>query len=345
MIYIILLLSIVLAVFLGFKYESKKWDIELIINNINQLRGLMAIFIILSHITLVFDKVPFALLPFSKISTICVGYFFVSSGYGLAWSYANKTEYLKNKFLQKKMTTLLGMYLASLCVFIIGDILFVCFGGESFLHFTPKGIFKTINWYLIMQAILYIIFYVVFVGLKNGKKASWVINIIIFIWSVLICIFFPDERSYYISEQSFGLGLLLFEYKVEIRKIVERFKFIVFGMVAVLCAVSMSAFFVPDATLEDIITHNLLCIAVYLVFIVFYNYFSINNIILERLKNMSFEMYIFQFAILEFYKQMFAMNEIAINHIYVFLVLVTDIMVAYIFTRIKKVVKNSRDRR
>ena len=71
-------------------------------SNINELRGIAAIIIILSHSTMAFDRTPLLLMPFAKSSTICVGFFFVLSGYGLAWSDSNKKDYLDRAFLYKK---------------------------------------------------------------------------------------------------------------------------------------------------------------------------------------------------------------------------------------------------
>lgn len=73
--------------------------------NANSLRGLFALLIIFTHCTLAYQILPPLLIPLRKVSTFGVGFFFVLSGYGLAYSYYNKINYLKgfiiNKLLKK----------------------------------------------------------------------------------------------------------------------------------------------------------------------------------------------------------------------------------------------------
>ena len=70
-----------------YKIQSdKSISIEKIQQNMNALRGLFAIVILIGHTTMNFQYLPLLLPPFSKINTLCVGFFFVMSGYGLAYS-------------------------------------------------------------------------------------------------------------------------------------------------------------------------------------------------------------------------------------------------------------------
>lgn len=83
------------------KRKNKTDFIEESHKNANHLRGIFAIIIVLAHTTLIFDKVPTVLIPFSKISTLCVGYFFAMSGYGLAHSFKAKKNYLSHFLIYK----------------------------------------------------------------------------------------------------------------------------------------------------------------------------------------------------------------------------------------------------
>ena len=81
-------------------------DIVSIHKNINRLRGIFALFIIFTHCTLPFDNLPVLLLPLRKVSTFGVGFFFVLSGYGLAYSYEYKENYLKKEKEAKRKKNL-----------------------------------------------------------------------------------------------------------------------------------------------------------------------------------------------------------------------------------------------
>ncbi|WP_026659669.1 acyltransferase family protein [Butyrivibrio sp. AC2005] len=96
--YIIVLLVIIPGV------EFKHIGLEGVVpvqKNVNNLRGLFAILIIFTHCTLAYNNLPQLLLPFKKLSTFGVGFFFVLSGYGVAFSYNSKDNYLENIMTKK----------------------------------------------------------------------------------------------------------------------------------------------------------------------------------------------------------------------------------------------------
>lgn len=95
-----------------------------------------------------FFPMPHILLPLSKISTLGVGYFFISSGFGLACSVASKPNYLRNFW--KKIVDLLWITLFSSVV-------------STLIRNTMLGehqIFQLVNWYMPTLTVLYLIFYV-----------------------------------------------------------------------------------------------------------------------------------------------------------------------------------------
>lgn len=148
---------------------------------------------------------PHILLPLSKISTLGVGYFFISSGFGLACSVASKPNYLRNFW--KKIVDLLWITLFSSVV-------------STLIRNTMLGehqIFQLVNWYMPALTVLYLIFYVSHrIFPKNKFRRVVFLSGVIFIITAILCIFDAvtglNHRVYYISELAFPFGVIIYEY-------------------------------------------------------------------------------------------------------------------------------------
>lgn len=103
--YIFLYLFLAVLCLLNMQFCPTGADIKKTMNRLHELRFVFAVLIIFSHCTNPFFPMPHILLPLSKISTLGVGYFFISSGFGLACSVASKPNYLRNFW--KKIVDLL----------------------------------------------------------------------------------------------------------------------------------------------------------------------------------------------------------------------------------------------
>lgn len=307
-------------------------------SNINELRGIAAIIIILSHSTMAFDRTPLLLMPFAKSSTICVGFFFVLSGYGLAWSDSNKKDYLDRAFLYKK---LLYLFLLSILAYIyIFLISIVChyFAGTAIIHVSVSSWWNITNWYLKMQGLMYILFFAAYRFIKNKKASCWVLGGALTAICLLFCIFHIGGRSFFISELSFFFGVMLYEYSNAIKKLFCKKMPYVMILTVILAIVSLAAFKVKSYSIADFFFHNLLCISVYSIICILFYYIKMDNGILKFLNGISLELYLCQFALFDLYKAIFSKMMIEINIWYVLGVLLTDIVVSLLAVRINKAV-------
>lgn len=256
--YLIIYIILFVIITLGARITSpneKKTFVETSNKNANKLRGVFAIIIIIAHCTLIFDKLPVYLIPFGKISTLCVGYFFSMSGYGLAYSYEHKKNYLDNFLINK----LLYIFIVSAITFVFGaivDIIFLIFLKDSFGLITP-------NWYIFALTVGYIIYYICYKFFKEKKR-----NIMIFIITMIItglALILKLPRVYYISELAFPIGMLTYEYKEKINYFINEKKVIVIFTIVSIFAISIFSFKVNEYTTLDLILHNLLFIPFYFI--------------------------------------------------------------------------------
>lgn len=194
------------------------------------------------------------------------------------------------------------------------------------------------NWYLKMQGMMYIVFFVVNRCIKNRKTACWMLGGIVFLMCLTFCIFHVGGRSYFISEMSFFFGTILYEYGNCIKKWFDNHMKYVILVIGILCVLSIGAFVVEDYTIADCVFHNLLCVSVCFMLTIFLYYFEVGNSILTFLNNISLELYLCQFALFALYKAIFRSLQLEVNVWYVLLILVSDILVALIAEKINKIV-------
>ena len=135
--YIILYIVLLLLCLPGLKIKINGCNNTIAIQkNANALRGIFAIFIIYTHCTLAYDYLPFLLIPLRKVSTFGVGFFFILSGYGLAYSFGAKDNYLRG-FLIRKLP---HIAVAAVVSRVISQIFMLLFWGTP-LSVAAKYIF------------------------------------------------------------------------------------------------------------------------------------------------------------------------------------------------------------
>lgn len=334
--YIITYILLFFLVFYGVKKTCLKND-NIVVEahkNLNELRGVFAIIIILSHFTIIFDKIPLILIPFSKISTLCVGYFFAMSGYGLAYSYYNKNNYLNN-FILKKIIYLVFVVLIS---FLFSGITLIVFRKLCDVNIN----LALPNWYIYSLMMFYILYYLSYKVFKGRYKALCLTILTIII--TLLALKFNLPRTYFISQWSFPLGALIYEYKDKIDWLIKnRLKNIIL-VLAVILLISLYSFFVKEYTILDLILHNLLFLPFYFTIILICYFFRFYNNIIKFLKTISFELYIYQFIVMNIVTSFYQKYNLERGIIYLFYVLALDIIVSVFFNKFNKYFINKLSR-
>lgn len=243
---------------------------------------------------------PHILLPLSKISTLGVGYFFISSGFGLACSVASKPNYLRNFW--KKIVDLLWITLFSSVV-------------STLIRNTMLGehqIFQLVNWYMPTLTVLYLIFYVSHrIFPKNKFRRVVFLSGVIFIITAILCIFDAvtglNHRVYYISELAFPFGVIIYEYADFFAAFLKK-KYALPSIIAAELVFSFLAITVPEKSLPDLIFHNLMNLFFGLLLIWLLDKFKVGNRIISAMNPYAPFLYLFQFVVLDVMKNYYITN-------------------------------------
>ena len=298
--YILLYLFLAALCLLSIRFCPTGADIKKTMNRLHELRFIFAVLIIFSHCTNPFSPMPHILLPLSKISTLGVGYFFISSGFGLACSVASKPNYLRNFW--KKIVNLLWITLFSSVV-------------STLIRNTMLGehqIFQLVNWYMPTLIALYLVFYISYrIFPKNKFRRVAFLSGVIFIITALLCAFDAvtglNHRVYYISELAFPFGVFIYEYADILASFLKK-KYALPLIVAAELIFSFFGLTVPEKSLPDLIFHNLMIFPFGLLLIWLLDKFKVGNRIISAMNPYAPFLYLFQFVVLDVMKNYYITN-------------------------------------
>lgn len=286
----VVLVLFALTLLIGIKKSNTQGNRELL-GRYNVLRGIFAVEIIVGHV-IRFESTP--LYPLGKVMLISVAFFFFVSGWGMTLSYHSKKDYL-NGFLRKKCGYLLMLAVVTyafrwLMTYLILHINMI---NGSFLH----DFFDKTNWYIWELIIFYVLFWGAYKYLKKGRIAAITVVTVI----MIIAFFYGNMlQGYYSSALAFPLGIAFGEYYEKITGWLNSRK----GVMATiaLTALGGSSLLLDEKSLAGMVfLRNTMCVAA--LFILFYilSYFRFSNRVLEWLKEISTELYLFQFVWLNVY--------------------------------------------
>lgn len=320
-----LLFIITLCIVFGFGIRVEKTEEEsVILNRLNGWRGIAAILIIIGHCSMRFEKEPTFLLIIHKTNMTWVSFFLLVSGWGMACSYYNKKNYLKN-FLIKKVGYLGGI---SLLAGIISALLNVVY-----FHQNTK-LLSYINWYVYEACFFYVIFYLIYrmIHKKNIQM------ILFWISAAVICItaYLNNwEHAYYYSAFSFPLGITLHNYWKSMK---NSKKISIIGIGFIIVGIALYSY--QDYMLVNIFLHNIFGIGFCLLCVMLCKYIQVKNKITIILCRVSAELYLYQFIILKIWKEIFTIYNYKINLTYVILVLMSCILSSQLVWRIDNKFRN-----
>lgn len=330
MVYIIPYLVVAVIALAGCRIDLKNKFNTLERNfRMNDLRGIVAIMIVFSHTTLPYTRLPLVLFPVSKISTPLVGYFFVMSGFGLAYSYHNKENYLKG-FLKNK---LLHLALVGVIVALIGGVL-------RRIAVAIVGIrisIGIINWYIFAQGIAYIVFYLCYTHIQSRKGRVCAMYGVITA-SCLVFMLLHANRSFFISELGFAFGITVYEYRKKLDEWLDKRHALLVGITVIGGAASVLSFFVRDYTVWDLLLHNMLVVSTYMAVFLLSNYIQLGNKVLLYLKKISLELYLYQFPIFMTLIYIYIYFNRGIDVFYILIAMAADVVVASVMHPVNKAI-------
>ena len=179
-----------------------------------QIRGIMAVIIMLHHISFMVDFGVALNFIFRQVGATATTIFFFYSGYGMMLGLMNNPHYLKG-FFKKRMVTVLVPFL--IAGFAYGLFLLFAGRGAEVLKRLGKllhgGTFLPYAWFVFTLLSLYCIFYLSFKWLSDFRKGILVCSALTLILALLLC-YLQFEQFWYTSSFAFVFGLL-FAYNFE----------------------------------------------------------------------------------------------------------------------------------
>lgn len=225
MVDIIILAFLLLIVFsVKFAKPSHQHEDYLGIESTTGLRGILAITIVLHHMSEKIDS-GYVFPYFQHLGYLVVAVFFFLSGYGLLVSYKKKGKNYLKGFLKKRVLYLLIVYLIVSALYIVFDIII---GKEMSVKRVLTGIFFSSDpiavnsWYILVQLILYLFFWAVFsLGKPSTKTKILIMTVLVALLAVIYRL--ADYYSYwYMSTFAFVFGLLWAEEKERIDLVLQK---------------------------------------------------------------------------------------------------------------------------
>ncbi len=183
-------------------------DYFLDINTCKMVRAIMALLIVIHHLSqYVYLGGPFNFL-FEQIGNTSMVIFFFYSGYGLMTSLNAKTDYL-NFFLKRRLKLVAVPFLIANMIFFV--LLFLCGAIDSYISkITDMKIEEALipnSWFVIMLVVMYVIFYLSFFMTEDRKSGLLLCIIFVLAIAFFLCAF-DFGKYWYSSLFSFVFGLL-----------------------------------------------------------------------------------------------------------------------------------------
>lgn len=285
--FIILLLCCLLL------WNCKKRNVETLsreycLQNLNNLRGLFALEIVMGHVVRYENTI---LLPLGKFMICSVAFFYFVSAFGMTVSFDKKKNYLNLGFLLSKPVYL---FLLAVIFFVAGMLVdALCPNDLSYITPGMPGAFLvTTNWYIWELIGFYIIFFFVYKFIPRFRVCLF--GIITVILSVIMYQHGFWE-AYVASTFAFPAGLLCGEYFPKATKFLYSYKGAFTTII--LAAFGLCCLLVkPENMISMIFMRNSLCLAAIMITFYFCNHFTLgNNPIARFLCRYSTEIYLSQF--------------------------------------------------
>lgn len=187
---IIAVLMIILIVMLVYPFSIEKYNkkIGLGKDNLNYIRGIACVIVVICHASAIRGAQGILMIPFN-MGFLAVGIFFFCSGYGLMYSCMNKKNYLEG-FLIKRFVPIYIPLVFSNILYIIAEI----FIEQKNLD--AVAIVKQVlgidlvcgsEWFVRILILLYLLFYILGRVCKNSKTFVIMITICIIVyWFVMV---------------------------------------------------------------------------------------------------------------------------------------------------------------
>ncbi len=298
------------------------------LDQVNNLKGVLAILIILYHLTNI-GHVAF-LSPFDFWGAPIVSLFLCISGYGLLASYQKKGDgYLINFIPTKLWRIIFPLFFATL-VYLISDYL----DKQKF----PEGILQNLflygvtplpfSWYAYAIISFYLLFYLVFLNSKLGLYLKLFVMLLMAIAFMFLLRNLGYGREWWICALAFPTGMYYKLWEDKLLKLTKQRKW----PLLIVPSICLLLLLIVKSKIELLFPLAYIIIPIALVYLV--SFISLRNKVLLFLGGISYEIYLLHGA------WMFLLRgkTIHLDNDYIFSISVVlfSIISAYIFNKLAK---------
>lgn len=206
MIYL-LVYGIMASCFIPFKLE--KSNLYLDKESTDWIRGLAILIIMIHHAVQQNSNYQF-LYPFLVLGYGGVAIFLLLSGYGIGVQYKKRSDYL-NGFLKNKILRLYITFCVAYAVMYIGAWVNGSYINQRMLwhNLLTMSVADSATWYIKVQALLYVVFYIIFKNKKINDAKKLKILFGTSLIYIFICLIFDVQKYWYFTVLWFPVGMFL----------------------------------------------------------------------------------------------------------------------------------------
>lgn len=300
------------------------------------IRGLLAIIIVLHHLT---DQIAVAdsgiiFRSFNYIGFLAVSVFFFISGYGLQKQYINNENYKKG-FLKKRLPGVLFPYIIiNLVVWALSFTADAPYSAKDVLMgFVNGNPMVTHSWYIISILIFYIVFWALMMLCKKRYTLMLLGGAIYYVLYALFCIKMGYGAWWYNTAHLLVIGMFwaLFEEKI-LNVLKKRFWTVSLSAFAIFAVLFLIIRKIPDNGLPK---NSIFAAGFFVLFLLlFLMKVKIGNPILKYLGGISLELYLCHSIFLSLFRS--AHIYIENNILYALAAIGASVIFAHLFNRLDK---------
>ena len=320
-IYVLVYIILPIILILSCKKQDKK-DI-LSKDTTDAIKGFLVIYVAIHHyVQKIFN--PELLNPLNYVGFLCVSFFFLMSGYGLTLSYY-KHENLKGFFKKRFLRLYFPFVVSNILIGVLDNITIK--SGYSIkdiliTSFTLRTIDGSVMlWYIFVQILMYIFFYISFTILKN--KNSKILCVIIFtLVYIFIAKYLGQGAWRYNTCLCFSVGVIIAAYKDNLKNVFEKYSI---GIIGILFTVFLASW---HLAIKGVYSYyvTFICAIIFALLLVAITYkINFKSKIYNYIGNISYEFYIIQLPVIEM-----ILNLIGNNILGIYLVLLTTVSISII---------------
>lgn len=295
------------------------------------LKGILALMVLVSHIHGKIDLFDTSILGtlFSAFGYLGVSAFFFLSGFGIYEQFKSKPEYV-SIFPKRRILPFYCLCITCIFIYLLRDLI-VYRSVDLKLFLLSFAIGNTIvdnGWYLQVQLLLYIIFFVIFWLVKRWKIATVAFATLAY---CVICVFAGLSSTWYEAVFCFTLGMVVSYYKPQIELFLTKKLRSIIVLLACVAVFVVALFLGNKRTILPNEIRIVVKILSSLLFVpcvaISVSLVNINNVATRFLGKISLEIYVMQGIALKFF---YDTLEIENDWLYILAVVVTTLLISLV---------------